>query len=94
MAKLQVLNPVSVRQSAETRSDPAPRPGSLDGKKVGLIWNRKYGGNAVLERVGTRLRERFADVDVRLYPGGIPVPQAVLDEAIKECDVFVGASSD
>ena len=94
MAELQVLNPVAARQSAEVTTEAAARPASLDGKKVGLIWNRKYGGNAVLKRVGEMLRERFKDVDVRLYPGGIPVPQAVLDEAIEECDVFVGASSD
>ena len=61
MAKLQVVNPVASRQSAEVTTEPAARPASLDGKQVGLIWNRKYGGNAVLKRVGEMLQERYSE---------------------------------
>ena len=94
MYELEVLNPVAALHAAEVRTEIAPRPASLDGKKVGLIWNRKRGGDAVLERVGELLEQRFQRTEARIYVGGIPTPQAVLDRAIEECDVFVGSSSD
>jgi hypothetical protein len=94
MYKLEVMNPVAELQGAGIQSDVAPRSPDLTGKKVGLIWNRKSGGDAVLERVGSELRDRYPNLTTKLYAGGIPTPQAILDQASEECDVFVGSSSD
>ena len=90
--KIEVLNPV-----AELSSDmvkPAIRPQSLDGKRVGLYWNYKPGGNYALEAVGEEIRARFNVASVQLYCSPRPVLKNVLDAVRSECDVVVGASAD
>jgi hypothetical protein len=94
MEKLETLNPVSEMQQLVVQTDIAPRPKTLDGLKIGLVWNRKRGGDAVLTRVGEELSKQYKDVSVTLYEGGIPAPAAVLDKAAEESDVVVGSSSD
>ena len=93
-SKLSVMHPVAALEGAGIEADIAPRPTSLDGLKVGLIWNRKRGGDAILEQVGTMLRDRFSDVRLTTYEGSIPTPSDMLDRAAEECDVVVGSSSD
>ncbi|MDA1298012.1 MAG: hypothetical protein O3B04_08460 [Chloroflexi bacterium] len=94
MAKLVTLNPVAEMQQTAVKMDIAPRPASLDGLKLGLVWNRKRGGDAVLSRVGEELSKRYKNVSVKMYEGGIPAPAAVLELAAAESDVVVGSSSD
>ncbi|MDA0597628.1 MAG: hypothetical protein O2921_00235 [Chloroflexi bacterium] len=94
MEKLVTLNPVAEMQLLAVQTDIAPRPKSLDGLKIGLVWNRKRGGDAVLTRVGEELSKQYKNVSVKLYEGGIPAPTAVLDQAAEESDVVVGSSSD
>lgn len=95
MYELTVLNPVSELQDVgAVQTEITPRPKSLEGLTVGLVWNRKRGGNAVLERVGERLRERFTGIELKTYHGSIPSPQTLLDQAAEECDVAIGSSSD
>jgi hypothetical protein len=94
MAKLITLNPVAELQENEVQMDIAPRPRSLDGLKLGLVWNRKRGGDAVLNRVGEELSKRYQNISVKLYEGGIPAPESVLDQVAAESDVVVGSSSD
>lgn len=94
MATLETLNPVAEMQQQAVQTDIAPRPTSLDGLKLGLVWNRKRGGDAVLTRVGEELSSRYKNVSVKLYEGGIPSAAAVLDQAAEESDVVVGSSSD
>ncbi len=94
MAKLVTLNPVAEMELQGVQTDIAPRPASLDGLKLGLVWNRKRGGDAVLNRVGEELTKRYKNISVKLYEGGIPSPAAVLDQAADESDIVVGSSSD
>jgi len=94
MAKLVTLNPVAEMQQQAVQTEIAPRPTSLDGLRLGLVWNRKRGGDAVLTRVGEDLGKRYKNLQVKLYEGGIPSPAAVLDQAAEESDVVVGSSSD
>jgi hypothetical protein len=90
--KLEVLNPVADMPSERVK--PAIRPLSLDGKRVGLYWNYKPGGNYALERVGEEIKARFSGVNVKLYPSPRPVPKSVLDAVKSECDVLVGSTGD
>ena len=94
MNKLVTLNPVAEMQRTTVQMEIAPRPGSLDGLKLGLVWNRKRGGDAVLNRVGEELSRQYKNMSIKLYEGGIPTPAAVLDLAAEESDVIVGSSSD
>lgn len=92
--RLEVLNPVAEMPSASQNVKPAPRSPSLAGKRVGLYWNYKAGGNYALERVGEEIKTRFKKVSVKLYPSPRPVPQNILDAVKNECDVVVGATGD
>lgn len=94
MEKLVTLNPVAEMQQLAVQTDIAQRPKSLDGLRIGLVWNRKRGGDAVLTRVGEELSRQFKNISVKLYEGGIPAPATVLDQAAEESDVVVGSSSD
>ena len=94
MPKLVTLNPVAELQQTTVQVDIAPRPNTLDGLRIGLVWNRKRGGDVVLSRVGEELSKRYKNLSVKLYEGGIPAPSTVLDRAAEESDVIVGSSSD
>ena len=94
MFTLEVLAPEAVMQGELEGFGAAPRSPSLAGKKVGLLWNAKRGGDVALDRVGEQLSNRFPDVEVARYDGNFPCPPAVLDKALEECDVFVGSSGD
>lgn len=92
--QLTVMHPVAALEGAGIETDIAPRPSTLDGLRVGLVWNRKRGGDAILEQVGTMLQDRFADIKLTTYQGSIPTPAEMLDRVGEECDVVVGSSSD
>ena len=92
--KIEVLNPVAEMPPASQNVKPAPRPSTLEGKRVGLYWNYKPGGNYVLERVGEEIKTRFKGASVKMYPSPRPVPQSILDAVKNECDVVVGATAD
>lgn len=94
MYTLEVLNPEAVMQGDLQGIKPASRPSTLAGKRVGLVWNAKRGGDVALDRVGEQIRRKFPNVEVRRYDGNFPCPPDLLAKALEECDVFVGSSGD
>ena len=95
MHLLEVLNPVAQQRGSMTARPITPRPSSLDGKTVGLVWSGTHGGDVALKRAGEMLQERFADVSTRFYTSsGYPSPPETLKLAGEECDVVVGATAD
>jgi len=64
--KIVVFDPTSKGKLKE--SIRAKRPTNLEGKVMGIVWNGKPGGDALLERIGELLTERFRFSEVlRLY---------------------------
>jgi len=55
--KIVVLDPTSKGNLKEPMM--VSRPISLDGKVMGIVWNGKPGGDALLDRFGELLTERF-----------------------------------
>ena len=94
MHTLELLSPVALGQADDKTATPAPRPATLDGLVVGLVWNKKRGGLEALARAGTLIRERYRDVTLRTYEGSQPCRPEVLQQALRECDVFVGSTGD
>jgi len=97
MARLEVLNPVA--QTEERSIPPAPRPGDLAGKRIGLYWNMKNGGDFALDRVEELLKERFQGIRVNRYIGSVGFLMRHLtaedaDRIARECDVVVGTTND
>lgn len=55
--KIKVLDPTSKAESKELWVQ--RRPIDLEGKVLGIVWNRKLGGDVFLDRLGQLLMERF-----------------------------------
>src|SRR5579864_6904510 len=90
---LEVLNPTAESWGG-TKSKLAPRPASLDGLTIGLLWNGKPNGDLALKHVGEVLQARFTGVEVKFYAGSIRFEKQLLDSAKAECDVVVTAVAD
>ena len=95
MHLLEVLNPVAKQRGTVIVTPINPRPSTLDGKTIALLWSGTHGGDVALNRVGEMLQERFENISTRFYAGaGYPAPPEVLKQAAAECDVVVGATAD
>jgi hypothetical protein len=94
MYTLDVLNPVALAEADEKAVRPAPRPATLDGLVVGLVWNKKRGGLEALTRAGEIIQSRYRDVSLRTYDGSQPCRPELLQQALRECDVFIGSTGD
>lgn len=97
MARLEVLNPVA--QTEEQSILPAPRPDDLAGKRIGLYWNMKSGGDLALDRLEELLKERFTGIRVNRYIGSVGFLMRHLtsedaDRIARECDAVVGTTND
>ena len=93
---LDVLNPVS--QLAADLGDALTMPSrlsSLEGKRIGLYWNRKPGGIYFLNRVETRLRQEFDGLEVFHFDSRRPIQKDVVEAIVNaNCDLVVGATAD
>ncbi len=97
MAKLRVRNPMA--RSLQNRVEPAPRVRELNGKRIGLYWNLKAGGEQALKRVEILLRERFPDARFAYYQGDVGAAyryftSPVADRIARECDAIIGTTGD
>lgn len=92
---LVVMNPVA--QLASELGEPLPvpqRPRALEGRHVGLYWNRKQGGNFALQRVGELLQQHAPGVETHFFNARRPISEELIAEMRASCDVVVGATAD
>ncbi|HEU0074644.1 MAG TPA: hypothetical protein VFS30_11620 [Dehalococcoidia bacterium] len=90
-----LLNPEG--SSQEGRELLAPRPGSLDGKTLGLLSNSKLNADAVLYAIGELLSERYGVKEIvhRTKPSfSLPAPDATFAEMVEGCDVVLAGVGD
>jgi hypothetical protein len=97
MATLKVVNPVA--EPVKTRFARARRPLSLMGKRVGLYWNLKSGGEAALARVEELLRQRFSGLRFIHAQGSVGflmrhATAADVERIAASCDAVVGTTAD
>ena len=97
MAQLEVLNPVA--EAEEKNIPPAIRLEDLAGKRVGLYWNIKSGGDAALDRVEEILKERFPDITTSRHIGSVGFMMRHLtpedaEKISQTCDMVVGTTND
>ena len=90
---LSVFNPTAERYGADS-TVLSPRPRSLNGLKVGLLWNGKPNGDVALDAVGDELRQMYQQLDAHLYRGSIRCDPALLDQIAKECGAVVACTAD
>lgn len=95
MHLLEVESPVANQRGLINILRPNPRPNTLDGKTVGLLWSGTHGGDLALNRAGEMISERYKQVKVNFYTGGnYPAPPHIVKQAADECDVVIGATAD
>jgi hypothetical protein len=97
MTTLTVLNPVA--EPLESRFERAARPASLEGKRVGLYWNMKSGGDKALDRIEELLRARYARLSFTREHGSVGflmrhATAADVERVAAGCDVVVGTTAD
>jgi hypothetical protein len=93
--RLEVLTPAGGIQRADKKTL-APRPASLKGKKLGLIYNLKSGGDVLLTRTAELLKERYDIGEVKWFKRACCVepPEGYIESAAEWSDVAVAAASD
>jgi hypothetical protein len=91
--ELEVLNPTADKYGTEA-AGLAPRPRSLAGQTVGLLWNGKPNGDIALRAIGAELESRFEGLQTRFYSGSIPCDRGLLEQVTAECSVAVTCTAD
>ncbi|MGD9891208.1 MAG: hypothetical protein AB7R89_26075 [Dehalococcoidia bacterium] len=90
-----MLDPTADDVRMETRM--APRDGTLQGKRVGLLANGKTNADRLLEVVGELLVERYglaAPLLIDKRNATAPASDEVLERLLPHCDVVVTAIGD
>lgn len=95
MVRLEVLNPAGKVMKVE-KKPLAPRPSTLEGKRLGLVFNLKPGGEILLTRTAELLKERFKIKEVNWFsrPCCVAPPEGYIEGAAKGSDIAVAASAD
>lgn len=96
-ARLRVYNPVA--EILEVNHPPAARIDDLNGKRIGLYWNMKAGGDVALERTQQLLQQRYPDATFANYRGSVGwmmrhVTEGDARKVAAECDAVVGTTAD
>jgi hypothetical protein len=73
---LEVMNPRGEIPPPKTLGI-SPRGGSLDGKKIVLIDNGKFGASNFLDALADRLKQKYPTATIVLYPK--PAAQTITD---------------
>ena len=94
MYLLEVLNPVALIKGELEAAPMAPRPATLEGKTVGLVWNGKANGDIALKRVAELLEKRISNVTFKFYSGALPCTKPLIEKAKAEVDVAIGCTAD
>ena len=95
MSGLVVLDPTSA--PVAERATRAPRPKSLEGKRVGFIDNSKRNSDKVLHYLDELLRERYgiaSSLHVRKPTASRVAPPDIVEQIRRECDVVIPGVGD
>jgi hypothetical protein len=74
----------------------SPRPESLDGKRIGLLWNSKVNADIYLRRLQELLAERHQGLEFvwRAKPTASKPMEPDVREDMEACDLVVTAFGD
>ncbi len=95
MAGFEILDP-----TVEPRQQPltyVPRPGSLKGKRIGLVENTKYNSDRLLQRIGEVLQREYGAAETKMWRkhnSSVPAHDEIIDEAKRGVDVVVAGIGD
>ena len=75
----------------------APRPFSLQGKRVGLINNTKFNSDRLLQKIGDILTAEYGVAETRMWRkqnANVPANDVIIRELRETCDVMVAGIGD
>ena len=90
-----LLDPTS--KARERKLKMAARPGNLEGKVVGFLWNSKPNGNILLLRIKEQLSQRFrlTGTNWQEKPGaGVSASADTMEELKRTSDLVINAIGD
>ena len=85
---LGVLNPRG-EIKPPTISVPTPRVTDLAGKKIGIYWNGKQGGNNFWDVAEELLKEKLPTSKILRFKGPFDLGDRLAGNLAKECDLFI-----
>ncbi|HUL20518.1 MAG TPA: hypothetical protein VLZ10_03630 [Thermodesulfobacteriota bacterium] len=85
---LEVLNPRGEIKPPPTLA-PSPRVTDLAGKRIGIYWNGKSGGNNFWDVAEERLKEKFSTATILRYKGPFDLGEKMAGTLAKEVDIFI-----
>jgi len=85
---LHVLNPRG-EITLPPVSAPSTRIADLAGKKIGLYWNEKPGGNHFWNGIEQLLKEKLPETTILRYSGAFDLGDEVAAKMAKEVDAFL-----
>ena len=92
---IEMLDPTT--EAATQSIAYAPRPGSLEGKRVALIENTKYNSDKLLGKIGDILVTEYGAAGTRMFRkknSSVPAHEEVIQEVRSTCDVMVAGIGD
>jgi hypothetical protein len=93
--QIRVFDPTTTPKEQALRY--APRPTSLQGKKVGLVENTKYNSDTLLLKIGKILQDEYGVQGVMLRRkrnAGVPAHEEIIGEIKAECDAVIAGVGD
>jgi hypothetical protein len=73
------------------------RPGSLAGKRVGLVDNTKFNSDRLLQKIGDILVADYGAAEARMWRkhnASVPAHEEIVQELKASCDVMVAGIGD
>jgi len=75
----------------------APRPHSIQGKRIGLIENTKFNSDRLLMKIGEILKSEYGASETRMWRkhnSSVPAHEAIVEELRATCDAMVAGIGD
>ncbi len=93
--QMRVFDPTTTPKEQTLRY--APRPTSLQGKKLGLVENTKHNSDKLLLKIGKILQEEYGVQGLllrRKHSSGVPAHEEIIRDILAECDVVIAGVGD
>ena len=85
---LEVLNPRAAIKPPPVLA-PTPRVTDLAGKRIGIYWNQKQGGDNFWSVIEGLLKEKFPTVKILHYKGEFDLGDKLAATMAQEVDTFI-----
>jgi hypothetical protein len=92
---MEILDPT--HEAPVTSVAYPPRPGSLQGLRVGLVENTKHNSDRLLQKIGDVLKAEYGAAETRMWRkhnASVPAHGELIAELSQSCDVMVAGIGD